>query len=312
MQPRLLDLNDVLEGVRSMLERTLGDEIALRIRPQTGLGSILADQSQIEQVLLNLAANARDAMPGGGMLTITAANADLDEAYQRSHAGSSAGQYVSMTVADTGEGMTPEVLEHIFEPFYTTKPRGRGAGLGLSTVSGIVEQSDGFVLAESSPGSGSVFSVFLPRVASPQEPAPDPAEHGATGGSETILVAEDEAPVRRVVERVLRGAGYRVFVASNGHEALAMAQTLPHLDLLLTDVVMPGMGGADLARQLTASRPDLRVIFASGYSGDSLVRIGVREGRFPYLDKPFTAEALLARVRQVLDEQRDESVREPL
>ncbi len=305
MQPRLLDLNDVLEGMRSMLARTLGEDIALRIRTGDGLGAILADQSQIEQVILNLAVNAREAMPDGGMLTITTADADLDEAYERSHVGTSAGRYVSVTIADTGLGMTPEVREHIFEPFFTTKSRGRGTGLGLSTVSGIVEQSGGFVIADSSPGSGSVFSVFLPRVSAPDTVTSAASEQANPGGSETILVAEDEAPVRKVVERVLRSAGYRVFTAANGHEALAMAPTLPHLDLLLTDVVMPGMSGADLARQLVAARPDLRVIFASGYSEDSLIRAGTREGRIPYLNKPFTSEALLERVRKSLDEPAD-------
>ena len=299
-QPRLVDLNEVIEGVRSMLARTLGEDIALQIRPQSGLGLTLADPSQVEQVILNLAVNARDAMPTGGMLTVTTADADLDEAYARTHPGTQAGEYVSMTVADTGTGMAPDVLEHIFEPFYSTKPRGRGTGLGLSTVSGIVGASGGFVLADSAVGSGSVFSVFLPRVASAAA-KPEPAEEGGiAGGSETILVAEDEAPVRRVIERVLRAAGYNVYVASNGHEALAMAPTLPHLDLLLSDVVMPGMSGPELARQLLMSRPDLRIIFASGYSGDSLIRVGARES-VPYLAKPFSTPALLALVRDVLD-----------
>jgi PAS domain S-box-containing protein len=306
MQPRPMDLNEVLESMKSMLERSLGEDIALQVRTQIGLGATVADPSQIEQVILNLAMNARDAMPDGGVLTITTADADLDEAYQRSHVGASAGRFVSMTLADTGTGMAPDVLEHIFEPFFTTKSRGRGTGLGLSTASGIVEQSGGFILAESVPGAGTVFSVFLPRVAAP-EPGTDTAAavQGIPGGNETILVAEDEAPVRRVVERVLRGAGYRVFVAANGHEAMAMAPTLPHLDLLLTDVVMPGMSGVDLARQLTLTRPHLRVVLASGYSGDSLIRVGAGEGTVPYLAKPFTAEALLARVRQVLDEPAD-------
>ena len=298
MQARLLDLNDVLEGLRSMLERTLGEDVALRFGTQDGLGQTIADRSQIEQVVLNLAMNARDAMPTGGTLTIATANADLDEAYARSHLGTVAGQFVSLTVSDTGTGMPPDVLLHVFEPFFTTKPRSRSNGLGLSTVAGVVEQSGGFILAESSVGSGSVFRVFLPRVAAPEA---KPEEIGGlAGGNETILVAEDEAPVRRVIERVLTAAGYRVYVASNGHEALAMAPTLPHLDLLLTDVVMPGMSGVDLARQLALSRPDLRIIFASGYTGDSLIRVGAK-GSMPYLDKPFAAETLLTRVREVLD-----------
>jgi PAS domain S-box-containing protein len=300
MQPRLVDLNEVIEGMRTMLERTLGEDVALRIRPQSGLGLTLADRGRMEQVVLNLAVNARDAMPDGGMLTIATADVDLDEAYARSHAGTSAGRYVSMSVADTGVGMPPDVLEHVFEPFYTTKPRTEATGLGLSIVNGIVEQTGGFIVVDSSPGSGTVFTVFLPRTVS--EPAREADEEAAViaGGTEAILVAEDEAPVRRVIERVLKSAGYRVYVTANGHEALALAPTLPHLDLLLTDVVMPGMSGVDLARQLTLARPDLRVIFASGYTGDSLIRAGARE-TVPFLDKPFTAETLLLRVREVLD-----------
>jgi CheY-like chemotaxis protein len=173
--------------------------------------------------------------------------------------------------------------------------------MGLSMVSGIIEQSGGFVVADSSVGSGSVFTVFLPRVAATEShEEPDAESPVIAAGNETILVAEDEAPVRRVIERILRTAGYSVYVAANGHEALAMAPTLPHLNLLLTDVVMPGMNGVELARQLTRVRSDLRVVFASGYSGDSLIRVGAR-GTVPYLDKPFTAETLLARVREVLD-----------
>jgi PAS domain S-box-containing protein len=301
MQPRLLDLNDVVEGMRTMLERTLGEDVALRIRPQSGLGLTLADRGRMEQVVLNLAMNARDAMPDGGMLTITTADADLDEAYQRTHVGTSAGRYVSMTVADTGVGMPPDVLQHVFEPFYTTKPRTEANGLGLSIVNGIVEQTGGFIVVDSSPGSGSVFTVFLPRMVSEQAPEADEEAAVIAGGTEAILVAEDEAPVRRVIERVLKSAGYRVYVTASGHEALALAPTLPHLDLLLTDVVMPGMSGVDLARELTRARPDLRVIFASGYTGDSLIRAGARE-TVPFLDKPFTTETLLLRVRDVLDQ----------
>jgi CheY-like chemotaxis protein len=301
MQPRLLDLRAVVEGMRSMLERTLGEDISLRVQAQSDLALTVADQSQIEQVILNLAVNARDAMPDGGLLTITTANVDLDASYQRTHIGAGVGRFVSLTVADTGRGMTPDVLEHVFEPFYTTKSRGRATGLGLSTVSGIVEQSGGFVIADSSPGSGSVFSVFLPMAATTETtPEAGSGSPRIAAGNETILVAEDEAPVRRIIERVLRTAGYQVFVAANGHEALAMAPTLPHLDLLVTDVVMPGMNGVELARQLTRGRDDLRVIFASGYSGDSLTRIGPL-GSVPYLDKPFSPETLLAQVRQVLD-----------
>jgi PAS domain S-box-containing protein len=309
MQPSPLDLNEILGGLAPMLERIIGEDIRLSVVPDPDLGVTMADRAQIEQVVLNLAVNARDAMPGGGRLTISTGNADLDAGFVRTHVGAKAGPHVKLTVSDTGTGMTPEVLEHAFEPFFTTKARGKGTGLGLSTVIGIVAQSGGCVGVESSPGQGSVFTICLPRVgeggAVPEEAAA--VQSRSAGGSETILVVEDEEAVRQFVVRVLGGAGYRVLVAANGAEALKIAASDPQLDLLFTDMVMPGMSGPDLALRFSSAHPGARTLFASGYSEEALDTEGPAEGATPYLAKPFTAEALLARVRLVLDAARDPS-----
>jgi PAS domain S-box-containing protein len=301
MQSRLVDLNDVLGGLTPMLSRLIGEDVQLIFRPDPRLGLTMADSSQLEQVVVNLAVNARDAMRSGGTLTITTANEDVDAAYARTHVGALPGPYVALVVRDTGVGMTPAVMEHAFEPFFTTKERGKGTGLGLSTAVGIVEQSHGFVHVESEPGVGSVFTVYLPRA----EGVARPEETGRSGdvplgGDETILIAEDEDAVRGFVERVLTGAGYRVVTASHGAEALAVARKLERLDLLFTDVVMPGMSGVQLAAALAKTRPGLPVVYASGYSEEGALR-GVGDGGIPYLPKPFNAEALLTRIREVLD-----------
>ncbi len=302
MQPRAVDLNEVLAGLTPMLELLTGEDVKLTIALEPDLGPALTDRAQFEQVILNLAVNARDAMPGGGSLTITTADAELDAEYARTHIGAVAGPHVKLVVSDTGVGMTPEVLSHAFEPFFTTKARGKGTGLGLSTVIGVVQQSGGSVDVVSRPGAGSVFTIYLPRAAGATQPG-EPAVRGrpALGGTETILVAEDEPAVRLFVERVLSRAGYRVLAAANGPEALVMASTLPHLDLLFTDMVMPGMGGRELAAQLSTTHPAARTLYASGYSNDAVVYGVGADGRSPYLAKPFTADALLVRVREVLD-----------
>jgi PAS domain S-box-containing protein len=302
MQPRLVDLNEVLGGLTPMLERLIGESLQLSIRLDPMLGLTMADRAQLEQVILSLAVNARDAMPSGGTLTIATANLDLDAAQAKSQLGASAGPYVALAVTDTGVGMTAVVLEHAFEPFFTTKERGKGTGLGLSTVIGIVQQSGGFVRAESEPNAGSVFTVHLPRFDGSARPEPVTEASGPpAGGNETILVAEDEYAVRTFVERVLTGAGYHVMTATQGAEALTLAEAMPQLDLLLTDVVMPGMSGVELAGHLAATHPGLPVVYASGYSEDAILLGAVGDDRVPYLPKPFTAEALLARVREVLD-----------
>jgi PAS domain S-box-containing protein len=308
MRARPIDLNDVLEGLTPMLGRVIGEDVQLTVRLDKSLGLIMADRAQLEQVVLNLAVNARDAMPAGGELTIATANTDLDAAYARGHVGALEGPYVSLTVSDTGVGMTPEVLEHAFEPFFTTKARGRGTGLGLSTVIGIVQQSGGLVDVLSEPNVGSSFTVHLPRVEGVVAPDEAGGEEGRSpGGNETILVAEDEDAVRTFVARVLVGAGYRVVTAANAAEALSAAGDLPRLDLLFTDVVMPGMSGVELAARLTRTHPGLPAIYASGYSDEGVLPDAAdpaRTGDVPYLPKPFTSETLLARVREVLDQRR--------
>jgi len=302
MQPRAVDLNEVLAGLTPMLTLLVGEDVKVRIEPDLKLGPALTDRSQFEQVILNLAVNARDAMPGGGCLTIATANVQLNAEYARTHVGAVAGPHVRLVISDDGAGMTPEVLSHAFEPFFTTKERGKGTGLGLSTVIGVVQQSGGSVDVVSTPGTGTVFTIHLPRVGGAADAIEAAVPSRPTlGGRETILVAEDEPAVRVFVERVLSRAGYRVIAAANGPEALAMASTLPHLDLLFTDMVMPGMSGRELASRLAATQPRARTLFASGYSDDA-VQYGVGEdGRSPYLGKPFTANGLLTRVREVLD-----------
>jgi PAS domain S-box-containing protein len=305
MQPSRVDLNDVVSGLTPMLGVLLGEDIKLVAQPGHELGLALVDRGQLEQVVMNLAMNARDAMPGGGKLTIATANANIDARYTRSHVGAVPGPHVKLSVADTGVGMTPEVMEHAFEPFFTTKARGKGTGLGLSTVIGVVQQSGGTVAVASSPGKGSVFTILLPRVAGASA-ATETAKDAnlAHGGNETVLVAEDQEAVRLYIERVLSRAGYRVLGAANGQEALAIAKTLPHVDLLFTDMVMPGLSGPELAKLLIAVHPGVRTLFASGYSDEALADGFAIEGKVvPYLAKPFTTDALLARVREVLDSQ---------
>ena len=301
MQPRPVDLNHVLDGLTPMLGRLIGEDVQLIVRLEPQLGLAMADRAQVEQVVLNLAVNARDAMPEGGTLTIATKNEDVDIAYARAHVGAVPGPYVALVVSDTGVGMTPEVMEHAFAPFFTTKARGKGTGLGLSTAIGIVQQSGGFVDVQSELEVGSVFTIHLPR--SESAARPDETLYSTStplGGKETILVAEDEEAVRTFVERVLMRAGYRVLTATAGAEALAIAKRNPDLDLLFTDVVMPGMSGVQLAASLTAIHPNLPVIYASGYSEEGVLR-GLGDSHVPYISKPFASSVLLARVREVLD-----------
>ncbi len=302
MLPSVVDLNEVVVGISPMLARLIGEDVELIVRTDPTLGRTMADRGQFEQVVMNLAVNARDAMPSGGRLTIETANVDLDEEYVRAHVGAQAGPHVMLAVSDTGVGMTTEVTEHAFEPFFTTKGHGKGTGLGLSTVIGIVAQSGWSIDVQSEPGHGAAFRIYLPRVETPSEKVATVGRGpGSPIGNETILVAEDEPAVRLFVERVLSRAGYRVHTAANGEEALQLAQTLDRLDLLFTDMVMPGMGGPELVEALTAERPDMRTICASGYTDDAFFQESAARPPLPYLSKPFTAEALLALVREVLD-----------
>jgi PAS domain S-box-containing protein len=303
LQPRVLDLAETVTAMDGMLQRLLGEDIELTVRPARDLGRVLADPGQIEQVVMNLAVNARDAMPEGGKLTIEMRNVELEATYVSAHLGASAGSFVMLAVSDTGAGMDAATRARIFEPFFTTKTIGKGTGLGLATVFGIVQQSGGHVGVYSEPGEGSTFKVYLPRTERSLEPRAREAA-AVVGGSETILLVEDEDQVRTVACAILRRHGYRVLEAANGGEAFLVSQDFEgEIHLLLTDVVMPRMSGRKLAEQLSPQRPRMRVLFASGYTDDAVVRHGVLEEGVAFLQKPFKPNALLHKVREVLDAQ---------
>ncbi len=301
-QPQVLQLNTVVADAESMLRRLIGEDIELTSKLEACPDEITADPSQVHQVLMNLAVNARDAMPHGGKLTIETGNADVRARDMLQDADASRGAYVQLTVTDSGSGMDAETRRHIFEPFFTTKEPGKGTGLGLATVYGIVRQNGGFIRVESSPGEGSSFHAFLPRaaVAAVSNP-PSSAVPVGWRGSETVLIAEDERNVRELAAEILRGYGYKVLAAAGGREALEMVETSGQtVDLLLTDVVMPGMNGKALAERLTASRPGLKVILMSGYADEALGHRGAAEVGWAYLPKPFPPQELVEKVREAL------------
>jgi PAS domain S-box-containing protein len=304
LTPVVLDLNALASDMQKMLPRLLGEDIEVSLELDPTLGMLKADQSQIEQVIMNLAVNARDAMPDGGTLDIRTRNVRLDQTYSRTHPGSQPGEYVALIVTDTGTGMDTETLTHIFEPFFTTKERGQGTGLGLATVYGIVKQSNGYIWVESAPGHGSSFQIYLPRYqGSPEEDSQQVGRGEEMHGSERILLVEDAEPLRRIAKTFLEGAGFCVIAAESGEQALTMAQKSPRqFDLLLTDVVMPGMNGRVLAEQLRCRQPGLRVLYMSGYTDSFIVGHGVLEQGTHLLQKPFTEETLVRKVRGVLDE----------
>lgn len=303
LSPSVLRLNDLVLDMVKMLPRLLGEDIAVNTSLGQELGRVKADQGQIEQVIMNLAVNARDAMPEGGKLRIETANVELDQAYAWQHPGAKPGLYVKLAVIDSGTGMEKETLAHIFEPFFTTKEVGKGTGLGLATVYGVVKQSGGYIWVDSEPGRGSSFQIFLPRVA---EPAP--VVTAATplietvGGSETILLVEDSEPLRKLTQSFLAAHGFRVLVAQDGEEALQVeGRHSGKIDLLLTDVVMPGMHGRALAERLLPKQTGMRVLYISGYTDSFVARHGVIEAGMVLLHKPFTEEVLIRKVREVLD-----------
>jgi CheY-like chemotaxis protein len=305
LEPERIDLNAMIDRMEPILDRMIGEPIAVLTSLDPDLGTIEADPSQIDQVVMNLVVNARDAMPEGGTLTIETANVHLDESYAQLHADGEPGDYVMLSISDTGVGMDQETQEHIFEPFFTTKGEEEGTGLGLATVYGIVSQSGGHIHVYSEPGEGSVFKVYLPLMGA--DARPEAREEGADNiltGGETVLLVEDEDIVRDLIAGVLRRHGHEVVTAPDGQEALEVAEEHEGtIDIVVTDVVMPEMNGGQLAEALSETGYDIPVLFISGYTDNTIVQHGVLEGGVHYLQKPFDPEKLLRRIRSILDEE---------
>lgn len=303
IQPKILDLNEILTDIEKMLGRLIGEDVELLMIPGPELYLVEADPGQMEQVFMNLAINAKDAMLKGGKLTIETANMDLDENYFHEHGiKENPGPYVMLAVSDTGSGIDKETQEHIFEPFFTTKEIDKGTGLGLSTVYGIVKQNNGFIWVYSEPGQGTTFKVYLPKVkgdAAPEEKQPPATE---LGGSETVLIVEDDESLRKLARTVLKQKGYKVLEAENGEDALRVSEAYGvSIDLMMTDVVMPKMGGKEVAERLQPLYPQMKVIYMSGYTDNAISHHGVLAPGLNFLEKPFTPEGLARKVREVLD-----------
>jgi PAS domain S-box-containing protein len=303
LQPLPINLNDVVTDMNKMLRRLIGEDIQLTAKLDLALARIKADPGQIEQVLVNLVVNARDAMPQGGNLTIETATVELDHEYADRHVGVLPGQYVMLAVSDTGTGMDEATKARIFDPFFTTKEKGKGTGLGLSTVYGIVKQSGGSLWVYSEPGHGTTFKVYLPQLATaPQTTEAKPIEPAPAGGSETVLLVEDEDVVRGLAKKILEQSGYKVLAAARGEEAIRLGMECPEtIHLLLTDVVMPETSGKEVADRLRELLPGLRVVFMSGYTDEAIVHHGVLDSNVEFIQKPFTPNALVRKVREVLD-----------
>ena len=302
IQPKPMNLNDLITEAQDMLQRLVGEDVELAIRPAPGLGQAMVDRGQFHQVLMNLAVNARDAMPKGGMLTIATENVELHEDHPAAHPEAAPGPYVRLVVSDPGTGMDTEILGHLFEPFFTTKREGVGTGLGLSTVYGIVRQSGGWIQVDSEPGHGSQFQIYVPRIEAPvaADQAPVPAAE-ALRGPETILVVEDQEEVRKLAVECLESYGYQVLEARSSSDALLLASHHEGpIHLLLTDVVMPQMGGKELAESLKPLRPEMKVLYMSGYTRDAIVHHGVLDSGVNFIAKPFAPDALALKVRIVL------------
>jgi CheY-like chemotaxis protein len=302
-EPKVLDLNDLVKQTATLLRRMIGEDILLTTVLDPNISRIKVDPGQLGQILMNLAVNARDAMPQGGKLTVETSDVQLDDAYAAQHADCNPGRYVKLVVSDNGSGMTPEVKAHVFEPFFTTKGPGRGTGLGLATVYGIVKQSGGSIDLYTEPGHGTTFKIYLPAVDEPLSPS----AHGqpaakVIGGTETVLVVEDEDAVRAFAALALQMQSYTVLQAESGKRALQIIGKQPgHIDLLVTDVVMPGLNGRELAQALGVRYPNLKVLYVSGYTDDAIIRHGILEEEVAFLNKPYTAQSLARKVREVLD-----------
>jgi len=303
LEPRALDLNALVGNLEKMLHRLIGEDIELRTKPGAPLGAVRADPGQLEQAIVNLVVNARDAMPQGGRLTIETADVEFDRSYVAAHVPFQPGPYVLLAISDTGVGMDGATKARLFEPFFTTKEPGRGTGLGLATVYGIVKQSGGYVWAYSELGHGTTFKIYLPRVAeTPERPESATGTPTPVRGSETVLVVEDQEEVRKLTQRVLEGRGYAVLAARNGAEALEIVARHPtRIHLMITDVVMPGMNGRELAELACARRSDLKVLYVSGYTGEAVLQHRLLEAGVAFLQKPFTPDALARKTREVLD-----------
>lgn len=306
IEPRVLDLNDLVAGLKPMLARLIGEDVELKTAAGPDLGAVRVDRGQFEQILINLAVNARDAMPGGGTLLVESSNADLDDLYCATHPEARPGRFVMLAVSDTGHGMTDEVKAHLFEPFFTTKPKGMGTGLGVSMTYGAVKQAGGSIEVYSEVGKGTTFKIYLPRI---EEAAPARGTEDRSlrmpGGAETILLVEDDGMLRSLCERILLQLGYRVLQASASRDAISVAgEHGSRIDLLLTDVVMPGMNGRELAERLLAVHPEMKVLYTSGYTEDVIVRHGVMNEAVSFIGKPYTAPQLARKIRDVLDKGR--------
>ena len=303
VQRKTLDLGKLLLRLDKLLRRTIGEHIQLRTNSERGLGAVRADVGQVEQIIVNLVMNARDAMPAGGTLHIETFNVTFDEETARDQLGIEAGDYVALSVADTGHGIAPEHLDSVFEPFFTTKPEGKGTGLGLAMVYGIVSQNDGVIRVASEPEAGTIFEVYFPRVTGIPKIVsfPAPSLDKATG-DETLLLVEDDDLVRRALSRMLDGAGYTVFEARSGGDAIVTAKKMRgEIDLLVTDMIMPQMNGSELAERLVESYPQLRVLYMSGYLGDEILSRDLGDIGKSFLEKPFSEQQFLAKIREVLD-----------